>query len=96
MNNKPINMIIVLCDPKRVQRIALTCKCDNKWTELIPQELHDSELIAQFECPKCGQLYRLHRHQLIRVNMEDAHDKQTQQPFTTIAPYNTDKRNYDS
>jgi len=34
-NNKPVTVITVLCDPKRVQRIALTYKCSRRWTELI-------------------------------------------------------------
>ena len=63
---KPINVIVVLCDPSKMQRIALTCRCGHRWTEVIPQELHDSDMIAQFECPKDSTIYHLHHKQLHR------------------------------
>lgn len=65
-NDKPITCITVLCDPKRVHRIALTCRCTRRWTELIPAEVHDSQLICQFTCPACGQHYILRDHQFIK------------------------------
>jgi uncharacterized C2H2 Zn-finger protein len=90
-HNKNINAIVVLCDSKTIQRVAITCRCETRWIELVPKELHDSDMIAQFECPKCGTLYRLHHKQLKRVQ-EDAHDRQ-QKPFAAIKP---DISKYDS
>jgi hypothetical protein len=92
-NNKTINMIVVLCDPRRVQNIALTCRCGLRWIEHIPQELHDSDMTAQFECEKCHTLYRLHHHKLQRVEEDVLRDPE-QQEFTRISTQ--DKSQYDS
>lgn len=89
--NKPVNMIIVLCDPRRVQRIAFTCRCSMRWIEFIPQELHDSDMTAQFSCPRCNTQYRLHQHQITRVK-EDASGHQEE--FARITT--KDSRNYDA
>lgn len=97
MNKHPVTVIKVLCDAKRVKRIALTCKCTRKWTEVIPGELHDSDLTAQFECPACGQCYHLRNKVLIRVK-EDTynHDReQAPEPFANVR-IEDDKRYYDS
>lgn len=69
--HKPVNMIVVLCDPRRVQRVAITCRCSLRWIEFIPQELHDSDMICQFECQRCHTLYRLHNKQLSRVKEDN-------------------------
>lgn len=90
-NGRPINMIVVLCDPRRVQTIALTCRCKRRWTEAVPQELHDSEMICQFECPDCHTLYRLHNKQLSRVGGDYAG---REQEFARISTQ--DKSQYDS
>jgi len=74
-SRKPVNMIDVLCDPRRVQRIALTCRCGRRWVEYIPQELHDSDMTAQFECIACHTLYHLYHHQLRRVKEDALHDE---------------------
>lgn len=92
--DKPITMITVLCDARRIQRIALTCRCAHKWVELVPQELHDSDMIARFACSSCGQEYDLHHKQLTRVtkteNNNDGSNVQTTR-FGTI-----DTSRYDS
>jgi DNA-directed RNA polymerase subunit M/transcription elongation factor TFIIS len=85
VDSKPINVITVLCDTRRMQTIALTCRCGTRWTERVPGELHDSQMIAQFECPKCGQAYHLHNKTLHRVQ-EDSDARQQKQPFAAIKP----------
>ena len=90
MDRKPINCITVLCDPRRVQRVAITCRCGHRWVELIPAELHDSDMTAEFEC-YCGQRYHLHNKQLHRV-MEDTNG--TKQEFARVVT--NDKQHYDS
>jgi len=65
-NKTPIATITVLCNPKTVKRIALTCKNLHRWTELIPQEVHDSALLCRLECPTCGAAYILQNHQFTR------------------------------
>ena len=89
-HNKPISMIVVLCNPKTIQRIAITCQCAKRWIELVPKELHDSDMIAQFECPACSTLYHLYHKQLKRLTEDASHDTR---PFAQIKP---DTSRYDS
>lgn len=63
-DNNFVNQINIICDPKKVQTIAIKCRCGNRWTEKIPQELHDSNLTAQFIC-RCGREFYLRNHVLI-------------------------------
>jgi DNA-directed RNA polymerase subunit M/transcription elongation factor TFIIS len=73
-NNKPFNVITVLCDSRRVQTIAVTCRCGQRWTERIPAELHDSTMICQFECTSCHTLYHLADKVLKRVKEDADHE----------------------
>jgi hypothetical protein len=91
-NDRCINLVRVLCDSRRVQTIAITCRCGNRWTERIPQELHESTMICCFECIRCSTQYLLRDKVLIRVK-EDIDDQQ-QTVNTTI--HNNDIRHYDS
>lgn len=74
---KPINVISVICDERKMQNIALTCRCGNRWTERIPGELHNSDMTAQFECEKCHTLYHLQNKQLRRAGEEYVREHQT-------------------
>lgn len=94
-HDKPVNFIAVLCDPRRVQRIAITCRCSLRWIEFIPGELHDSDLIARFTCPRCDTEYDLHHKQLHRVIKENASHDRPRQGFATVT-INDDKQQYDS
>jgi hypothetical protein len=70
----PINMITVICDASTMQTIRIACRCGRQWIERIPQELHDSELIAQFDCT-CGRVHLLRNHQLLSLTKEEFHDR---------------------
>lgn len=72
---KPVTVITVLCDARKIQRIAVTCRCSLRWIEFIPQELHDSDLIAEFQCSRCATRYHLYHKQLSRVK-ENSDDRQ--------------------
>jgi predicted RNA-binding Zn-ribbon protein involved in translation (DUF1610 family) len=94
MSNRPITVLRVLCDTRKLRRIAIVCRCAHRWLEIVPGELHDSKLIAEFDCPKCGQVYQLRDKTLQRVK-EDTDDRQntvTQQTNRARG----DKRNYDA
>lgn len=82
----PINNITVLCDSRRVQRIAITCRCTRRWIELVPAELHDSDMIAEFQCIACGTRYHLHHKTLQRVKEDTLRDSDKQ----TFAAIRTD------
>lgn len=73
-HNHPTNVLSVLCDASHVQTIAITCRCGKRWTERVPQEIHDSTMTVQFECVVCHTLYHLKNKQLNRVK-EDAVDE---------------------
>jgi len=93
MPTTPINILTVLCDPRRVRHIAITCRCGRRWVELIPAELHDSQLTAALDCPSCGQRYTLRDKQLTR--MEDYTDDPERQTKTTTTHIDT-SQHYDS
>lgn len=94
MTDKPITVIRVLCDARKIQRIAITCRCSQRWTEQISSELYDSNLIAEFECERCKTRYHLHHKQLHRV-MENNNDRSNTEPFATVRIDNN-KQEYDA
>ena len=64
----------VLCNPDTIQNIAITCKCGTRVTYQIPKELHDSQMIVLFECPKCDTQHLLRNHKLTRISEEHKND----------------------
>ena len=70
---KPITVITVLCDARHIQTLRVTCRCGNVWTERVPQELHDSYLIAQFTCSRCERVHLLKNHVLKSYSKEEIH-----------------------
>lgn len=74
---EPVTMIKVLCDAKRLQTIAITCRCGRRWTEKIPAELHESRLIAVFDCPACQRQFWLRDKVLLPIPLQgDSSDGQ--------------------
>lgn len=79
-NNVYIGTLHVITDARKLERIALTCRCGHRWTERVPGELHDSDVTFVFACI-CGQVYHLRNHRLQRVK-EDAYANDGQQRQT--------------
>jgi len=71
----PTNVITVICDARNMKAIRIACRCGRQWTERIPQELHDSDMIAQFECTQCGRYHLLKNHVLKSFSKEEYHDQ---------------------
>ena len=69
-NNKSPIMVRVLCNPDTIQTIAVTCRCGLRQLVQIPKELHDSQMAAVIECPRCETTYVLHEHKLHRIDSE--------------------------
>jgi predicted RNA-binding Zn-ribbon protein involved in translation (DUF1610 family) len=95
----PINVITVICDSRRMKNIRIACRCGRAWEEKIPQELHDSEMIAKFNCPTCGRVHMLKNHVLKSMSKEDFHDKFHQEDSTTFGiqrPGYDAKQDYDA
>jgi len=94
-DDKPFNVLRVGCDPSKVRRIAITCRCSLRWIEFIPGELHDSDMAVTLDCPRCHTEYRLQNKTIQRVK-EDTDDRQNTHKQTNVANASDDKRNYDS
>lgn len=73
----PINVLRIYTDPNRSQKIAIKCRCGNRWIEPIPAELHESSMIVRFTCVKCNTQYDLQNKVLTRVK-EDSSDERKQ------------------
>ena len=73
MNQTPLNVITVLCDSRTMQTLRITCRCGASWTERVPRELHDSQMIAQFICTKCQRIHLLKNHVLKSISKEELH-----------------------
>ena len=71
----PTNMITVICDASRMQTIRIKCRCGRQWLERVPQEVHDSTMIAQFDCTACGRVHLLRDHKLLSFSKEEFHDR---------------------
>jgi hypothetical protein len=71
----------VISDMRRVEKIRLHCRCGRVWEELLPGELHRSELVVRLTCPGCGRAHHIHNRQLIQLNEEEGvtHDGRKEQ-----------------
>lgn len=70
-----IGVIEVLSDPKKVQTIAITCRCKHRWTEQVPGELHDSGVAMRFRCPRCATAYVIYNKILHREGVNDGSEE---------------------
>jgi hypothetical protein len=70
----PSQVLSILCDARRMQTIQLRCRCGRQWTERVPQEVHDSKLVVQFECT-CGRMHLLRNHHLTSLSKEEYNDR---------------------
>ncbi len=90
----PINIITVLCDPRRMKTIAINCRCGNRWTERIPEELHESSMGALFVCTKCQREHILKDKQLKSYDKGAFNHDGSSQAFAGLAA--GDKPKYDA
>jgi len=91
----PTNLIVVICDARNMKTIRIACRCGRQWTERIPQELHDSDMIAQFECTQCGRYHLLKNHVLKSFSKEEYHDRFPEQTDARFG-VTTDQTRYDA
>lgn len=59
------NTIIV--NGLNLKRIAITCRCGNRWVETVPGELLAGGAVPLFKCAKCNQDYVIRDGQLARI-----------------------------
>ena len=57
----------ILVSRQKVKRIAITCKCEQRFVEMVPGEVVDGGAIPVFQCPSCGQQYVIRDDQLQRI-----------------------------
>lgn len=91
-----VGVFEVLSDPKRIQRIAITCRCSLRWIEFIPQELHDSDLICRFTCSRCATQYVLYHKQLKRLTEGDIDVERLTEVKLTDTVDTNNKHQYDA
>lgn len=49
----------VICNPARLKRIAINCRCNTRTVHEIPGEALDGAGVCVVECPTCHQEYAL-------------------------------------